>query len=170
MASETVQITHSWGIRWLAKFPIFRYPNFCRHGTNIAGQWTGSSKQFSHLNFVSAINDYESEKNFAMWWVFCRLVQLSVGGARRKSYRFKNCSICLDWKMYDAINKLKEARQSFRSNYEIILTFLQLWLKYMAWIKIIERNAPWIDQILCRVTSVGKSLFTQRNHTLSQSN
>ena len=31
--------------------------------------------------------------------------------------------------MYDAINKLKEARQSFRSNYEIILTFFAIMAK-----------------------------------------
>ena len=54
---------------WLICF-YFRYPSYWRHGTNVAGQWTGSSKQFSHLNFVCAINDYESEKNSAMWWVW----------------------------------------------------------------------------------------------------
>ena len=43
------------------------FPNYCQHGTNIPGKWTGTSAPFVNLAYLSNFNKKENETSSSAW-------------------------------------------------------------------------------------------------------
>ena len=43
------------------------YHKYCQHGTNIPGTWTGSENMFTHLTYVSKVNEFKQISTSSAW-------------------------------------------------------------------------------------------------------